>query len=214
LTEVKLASSDCLMRRFSEQARHTHIENQNVMTTPSFTPADPVVHRDVLIGINIEYVSWVLGEVERSFGVTPRELLGMSIPEYVPSAIDKVCGDPPPRGVFYLIHVDGKLAGMCGLRFIRTGVAEIKRVYVRPAYRGMSLGQSALHRLLSDAKEFGYQSICLDTAPFMQSAQRMYEAHGFIDCAAYAESEVPSALHSVWRFMERAVSATGPALVR
>ncbi len=175
------------------------------MTRSTFTLADPVVHRVALIDINIEYLSWVANEIERSFGISPQALVGMDVPEYVSSVIDKICGEPPPSGAFYLIYVGDDLAGMGGLRRIGDGVAEIKRIYVRPAYRGLNLGQSILQRLLADAREFGYQNICLDTAPFMQSAQRIYEAAGFVDRDAYEGVEVPPALHATWRFMERVV---------
>ena len=175
------------------------------MTPPIFTPADLAVHRDALIDINIEYVTWVTHQIERLFGLTVRDLLGMPVTEYVPSVIDKVCGDQPPRGVFYLIHVGDELAGICGLRHLRDGVAEVKRLYIRPAFRGQHLGRAALLRVLSDAKAFEYQSICLDSGPFMGAAQRLYETFGFVDCPAYEGVEVPPMLHSAWRFMERDV---------
>ncbi len=171
------------------------------MSRYEFIAADVVTHRAVLIELNIEYLSWVFKEVEALFGVP----VGLVASDYVPTVIDKVCGDPPPRGVFYLIEVDGRVAGMGGLRFLRPGVAEIKRIYVRPGHRGRNLGKLMLQRLLADATAFGYKSVCLDTAPFMTSAQRLYEDKGFTDCAAYAGVEVPSEFHVRWRFMERAL---------
>lgn len=140
--------------------------------------------------------------VEKLFGVP----VGLVPGEYVPTVIDKVCGDPPPKGVFYLIKVDGHLAGMGGLRFLRPGVAEIKRIYVRPAHRGMKLGKLVLQRLLADATAFGYKNVCLDTAQFMTSAHRLYEDEGFTDCAVYEGVEVPAEFHARWRFMERALT--------
>ena len=172
------------------------------MAPPTFTLADPIVHREAVIDISIEYVSWVTKEIERSFGISPRALVGMDVPEYVSSALPKICGESPPCGAFYLVHVGRELAGMGGLRRIGDGVAEIKRLYVRPAYRGLNLGNSLLQRLLADAREFGFRRICLDTAPFMQSAQRIYEAAGFVDRGPYEGAETPPALHSAWRFME------------
>lgn len=171
----------------------------------TFDLANPVTHRDALLGINIEYMAWVAASIEQSFGITSQDLLGMALPDYVASVIDKVCGEPPPRGAFYLVHVDGKLAAMGGLRPLGNGVCEIKRIYVRPDFRGLQLGQSLLQRLLDDAQAFGYQHVCLDSAPFMQSAQRIYAAAGFVDCKPYAGAEVPAVLHAGWRFMERAV---------
>lgn len=175
------------------------------MTPPTFTLADPVIHHDALLRINVEYMSWVTTELEKSFGLSAVELNGMPVPEYVASMIDKVCSDAPPRGAFYLVEHGGAIAGMGGLRCIREGVAEVKRVYVRPAHRGKHLGETILQRVLDDAAAFGYRSIVLDTAPFMLSAQRLYEAAGFVDRPPYEEAEVPPALHHAWRFMERAL---------
>jgi hypothetical protein len=64
----------------------------------------------------------------------------MPVADYVHTIIDKVCGAPPPKCVFYLAKVDGSLAGMGGIRFVRNGVAEVKRIYFRPIYRGYRLG--------------------------------------------------------------------------
>jgi len=54
--------------------------------------------------------------------------------EYVPKVIDKVCGSRPPKGIFYLVKVDGELAGMGGIRYVRENVCEIKRIYFRPHF--------------------------------------------------------------------------------
>lgn len=173
------------------------------MSTPQFVVADLGTDRSRLVGINVEYVAWVCGELQRMFGITPEELVGMPVADYVPSVIDKVCGQAPPLGTFYLLMAGDALAGMGGLRHLRAGMAEVKRVYVRPAFRGKGLGEAMLNRLLDDARTFGYRSICLDSAPFMKAAQRVYEAAGFKDCAAYEGSEVPVSMHRHWRFMER-----------
>ena len=175
------------------------------MPKHEFIAANIASHRDELIQLNVEYLSWVFTGIEDLFGVPADQIVGMSASEYVPSVIDKVCGDPPPKGIFYLVNVDNKLAGMGGVRFLRTGVAEIKRIYFRPEFRGMKLGELMLSRLLADAGAFGYQSVCLDTALFMKSAHRLYETNGFSDCPAYEGVEVPSEFHGRWRFMERAL---------
>jgi GNAT superfamily N-acetyltransferase len=175
------------------------------MSAHDFIPANVEAHRSELIELNIEYLSWVFAEIEKLFAVTAVEIIGVSAREYVPTVIDKVCGDPPPKGIFYLIRVDGHLAGMGGLRFLRVGVAEIKRIYVRPEFRGMNLGDLMFKQLLVDARNFGYKHVCLDTGEFMKSAHRVYEANGFTDCTAYDGVEVPVEFHSRWRFMERAL---------
>lgn len=169
----------------------------------SFIAVDLARDHEELVSINIEYLSWVHGEIGRTFGLAARAAV-TPVADCVASVVDKVCGERPPRGVFYLIDVHGQVAGMCGLRRVRDGVAEIKRLYVRPHHRGMKLGQLALQQLMSDASRFGYRRVCLDSAPFMAAAQRLYEAHGFVDCAAYEGTEVPSVLQGRWRFMQRA----------
>lgn len=173
--------------------------------SPTFTLASPVAHRDAILRLNLEYMAWVAEGIEQTFRLAPKDLLGMELPDYVSSVIDKVCGEPPPRGAFYLVHVDGELAGMGGLRPLENGVCEIKRIYVRPGFRGLQLGHSILQRLLVDAQAFGYQRVCLDSAPFMQSAQRIYADAGFVYCSPHEGAEVPVVLHAGWRFMERAV---------
>lgn len=173
------------------------------MTPPDFIISNLASHRSELIQLNVEYVSWAMFEIRREFGVSAEEVVGMSASEYVHSVIVKVCGDPPPLGVFYLVRVDSQLAGMGGLRCVQPGVAEIKRIYIRPEFRGINLGGHIMDRLLEDAKRFGYQRICLESGPFMKSAHRLYERNGFRDCPIYEGVEVPAIFHDRWRFMER-----------
>lgn len=173
------------------------------MATVSFTPATPATHRDALVAINIEYLTWASAAMDAHFGRDSLAAPGITIAEYVPTALDAICGDPPPSGVFYLIERDGELAGMGGLRRGAPDVAEIKRVYVRPAHRGARLGAAVLERLIDDARAFGYRRIRLDTAPFMASAHRLYESLGFVDCPPHEGADVPAALRAEWRFMEK-----------
>ena len=171
---------------------------------PVFERADPATHRDELTALNIEYMHWVLDGLQSAFGTAPAGVVGPSVPAYVAGKIDSVC-ETPPRGVFYLVRLGGALAGMGGLRRLGEGLGELKRIYVRPDCRGARLGHLIVERLLADARAFGYQRLCLDSAPFMASAHRLYEAAGFADCAAYEGTEVPPALRGRWRFMARAL---------
>jgi len=184
------------------------LTHQHTPAVVEFMPTGPALHRDELILLNVEYMSWVMAGVERAFGTPPQSLLnGQSIAGYVAGKIDSVCGAPPPQGVFYLVRRGGELAGMGGLRRVREGVAELKRVYVRPACRGARLGAVIVERLLADARAFGYRQVLLDSAPFMASAHRLYEAAGFTDCPPYPETEAPPLLHGRWRFMALSLPA-------
>lgn len=174
------------------------------MTAPVFRIADPRADRAALIALNIEYVSWVFGEIEAMAGLTARDVLGADVADYVPGVIDKVCGDAPPDGVFYLVERDRHAIAMGGLRRSGDGIAELKRVYVRPAGRGLRLGETLARRLVDDARAFGYRQVRLDTLPFMGAAQALYEAMGFVDCAPYPV-EMPEAARRHLRYMALAL---------
>ena len=179
------------------------------MISPSFQTAHPVTDRAALLELNMEYMAWVVAGLKQSTGAAPPDVVRMGLAPYVASVLEKLCAQTPPQGVFYLVVHDGAVAGMGGLRRVgdaggaTTDVAEIKRVYVKPAFRGQQLGRAIVQRLMDDARRFGYGRVCLDSAPFMQTAQRLYEALGFEDCAAYEGTEVPVALNASWRFMAR-----------
>jgi GNAT superfamily N-acetyltransferase len=162
-------------------------------------------HRDAVIALNVEYLTWVYAGVAQTLGVSAQAANGLSPEEYVPTVVDRVCGQHPPHGVFYLVRLNGQWVGMGGLRQLAPGVMEIKRIYFRPAARGLGLGARLLQRLLADAQALGARQLMLDTAPFMAAAQRLYADHGFSNCPAYAGAEVPEDLHPHWRFMTRAV---------
>lgn len=168
-----------------------------------FTPANVALHREVMLALNVEYMSWVLAQAQQHTGVDVLAMMGMPVQDYVASVIDKVCGDRPPRGAFYLLTYDGAVAGMGGLRWVREGVAEVKRIYVRPSYRGKHLGAALLQRVMDDARSFGYRQMVLDSGGFMASAHRLYHEAGFVDCLPYPQAEVPAELHPTWRFMAR-----------
>lgn len=174
-----------------------------------FTRADPVAHRDALIAIQVEYVSWVVAGVERVTGVPQATLIGDSVRDYVAASLEKVCADAPPRGVFYLVERDGALVGMGGIRRLDDTTAEIKRMYVRESARGTGLGRAILDRLLADADAFGYRRVHLDSAPFMTDAHRLYARAGFTDCGPYPGVEVSPLVHDRWRFMVRERGTTG-----
>jgi carbonic anhydrase len=170
------------------------------LSTPTFRLAHPVADRAALIELNIAHVAWVFGEIEKASGVGVRTILGMEAADYVPTVIDKVCGEPPPRGVFYLVEIDGQPMGMGGLRHSAEGIAEMKRVFVPPEGRGHGLGEAIATRLVADARAFGYRRVRLDTLPFMAAAQALYERMGFVDCAPYP-IEMPEAFRAGIRYM-------------
>ncbi len=81
-------------------------------------------------------------------------------------------------------------------------ICEIKRMYVRPDFRGKGLGRVLLQRLIDEAKAMGFPTMRLDSARFMQAAHRVYRSVGFQEIAPYEGSEVPKEIQQHWIFME------------
>lgn len=160
-------------------------------------PAD----RDTLTRFNIDYLNWIEKNVQAHFGLEVTDLIEAAIPAYVAATLDKLCEGAPPEGAFYTVFDDEHPVGMGGLRRVREGVGEVKRIYVDPTVRGGGFGALILERLIQEARSFGYPELLLESGPFMTSAHRLYEAAGFTDCDPYPEAEVPAPLHHDWRFM-------------
>ncbi len=86
-----------------------------------------------------------------------------------------------PQGKLLLAIVAGQPVGCAGLRpFPRQGTCEMKRLYIRPAFRGAGLARALMHRLLAEARTMGYSSVRLDShPPTMKEAIEMYRQAGF-----------------------------------
>ena len=87
----------------------------------------------------------------------------------------------PPRGKLLLATVVGQPVGCIALRpFPAEDTCEMKRLYVRPTFRGGNLGRKLVERLFDEARALGYRSMRLDSyAPMMQSAVALYRKLGF-----------------------------------
>jgi putative acetyltransferase len=94
-----------------------------------------------------------------------------------------------PRGALLLAHIDGAFAGCCALRPLDTAdypnAAEMKRLYVRPAYRGLGLGRLLAEGILDAARQGGYDCVLLDTLDDMEAARALYEELGFEEIPPY-----------------------------
>ena len=75
-----------------------------------------------------------------------------------------------PDGRLLLVEVDGEIAGTISLRKIREDAGEIKRMYVKPKFRGKKLGNLMVEKVISISEENGFSKLFLDTAIFMSSA--------------------------------------------
>ncbi|MBL8984564.1 MAG: GNAT family N-acetyltransferase [Gemmatimonadetes bacterium] len=99
----------------------------------------------------------------------------------------------PPGGRLFVALVNGQAGGTVSLRTLEPGVGEIKRLFVAPGYRGMSLGNRLLDALVDEAQHMGLTRLRLDTLPFMQTAARQYRRMGFVERDPYTKVHLPGA---------------------
>jgi len=102
----------------------------------------------------------------------------------------------PPEGRLLLAEYEGKLAGCVALHKIDDDVCEMKRLYLRPAFRGKGLGRVLTEEILRQARAIGYRRLRLDTVgPVMKDAVAMYRRLGFREIAPYRENPMAGTLY-------------------
>jgi GNAT superfamily N-acetyltransferase len=107
---------------------------------------------------------------------------------------EEVAGLPgsyaPPDGALLVAHLDGETVGCVGVRPLEPGTCELKRLFVRPAYRSGGTGLRLLEEAIAAARRIGYRRMRLDTIPGMERAQALYARLGFREIEAYTTNPV------------------------
>jgi ribosomal protein S18 acetylase RimI-like enzyme len=121
-----------------------------------------------------------------------------------------------PRGALFLARVDGELAGCCALRPLDNAdypnAAEMKRLYVRKAFRGFGLGRQLAEAALAAARRAGYDTVLLDTLDDMEAARALYEDIGFEDIPPYYHNPIAGAHYlkaDLWNSKPAPLSSRG-----
>ena len=89
----------------------------------------------------------------------------------------------------------GEAAGAIAYRMAEPGVCEMKRLYVRPAWRGSGLGRELANELIEDARGEGYRTVLLDTLASMSAARELYRDLGFVPVAPYYDNPLPGVMY-------------------
>src|SRR4051812_24540319 len=144
--------------------------------------------RDTVEGLFREYMSSLAEDI--SFQNPDDELAGLP-------------GKYARPGGVVLIAWDGtEPAGAIACRMFEPGVCEMKRLYVRPAFRGRDVGRELANELIEDARAQGYRTMLLDTLASMSSARALYRDLGFAPVAPYYDNPLPGVMYMALELSE------------
>ena len=153
-------------------------------------------HRRSLKELFSEYSEWANSMTNREYGIN------FDVKSMVEHDMLELGKFSPPAARLLLAQYEDQIAGIGALRKIAEDTAEIKRMYVRPDFRGKGVGRALLTHLIREARLVGYTRVRLDSAQFMKQAHALYRSAGFEEIKPYPESEIPPEFHSHWIFME------------
>ena len=102
----------------------------------------------------------------------------------------------PPEGRLLLAEYEDKLAGCVALHKLEVGICEMKRLYLRPSFRGKGVGRVVAETIIAEARAIGYERMRLDTVePVMKDAVAIYRSLGFKEIAPYRPNPIEGALY-------------------
>ena len=143
-----------------------------------------------------EYLSFIAKELIR-----PPWNFTLDVEYAVNFTMNKLDKFAEPDGRLLLVEVDGEIVGTISLRKIRRDCGEIKRMYIKPEFRGGKLGNLMIEKVISISEENGFSKLFLDTSLFMSSAETLYKKYGFKEIDSYPECIVSKELWDNWIFM-------------
>lgn len=144
----------------------------------------------------LEYLTWTIAQTKQVLGED------VDVEVMLANSMSKLDSYMPPDGQLLLASLEGIPVGVVFLKKLREDACEVKRMYVRPGYRGKKIGYKLLDQLIINAKNAGYQSILLDSGRFMSQAHALYRRVGFKDIERYPESEMGEGFEAHMVYMQ------------
>lgn len=133
---------------------------------------------------DLETCQFIITEYLATLGI---DLAYMNLPEEF-AQMEQMYGES--EGVFLLAFDHTEAIGCAGVRKLENGTAELKRLYVRDAYRGYGVGVALLEKVIEHARRLGYRKIRLDVIPTLQKAKKLYLSFGFYEIPPYFNNPV------------------------
>lgn len=100
-----------------------------------------------------------------------------------------------PEGRLFIAKISNEVAGCIALRKIDDVNCEMKRLYVKPAFRGNKIAERLVETIIEEAQKIGYKSILLDTLPFLKGAVCLYKKMGFYEIESYNNSPINNTIY-------------------
>jgi GNAT superfamily N-acetyltransferase len=152
-------------------------------------------HEAEIRELETEYFAWVNAQLNAEFGIA------LDTERMLTRDLSELAMYFPPRGALFLAHVDDALAGMIFLTELQPHVGQIRRMYVRDAYRRRGIARQLFEAAINAARDLGFSSLLLESPMSWRGAHALYKEMGFQDVPMYAQSEVPEHLRQYWVFM-------------
>jgi ribosomal protein S18 acetylase RimI-like enzyme len=153
-------------------------------------------HESDLRALLLEYYEFADAKAQERFD----ELTGIDVEAAVESDIDRLAGADVDEPLFLALDGD-RIVGSVQLKRLGPTTAEVKRLYVRPDYRGDGLGRRLVADLVDGADRDGFETLRLGVGPYLDAARALYEDLGFEYTSRYEQSNAPEAVTDEWGFM-------------
>ncbi|MDB5191264.1 MAG: N-acetyltransferase [Segetibacter sp.] len=102
----------------------------------------------------------------------------------------------PPNGSLVLAYWDEEPAGCIALQALKEdGICEMKRLFVRPAFRNFGIGNKLVEQIIANANKLGYKKMVLDTLERLTAALKLYQHYGFVNTSAYYANPLPGVVY-------------------